>query len=102
MRRICAALSLRRLLLHDGGNEAAQVVLEVIDAPVGIHLGVLFFVAERAFVVGAGLGAGRGVDAELEALGVDVVGERFHVRELGVGVEDAAARRACLPRCRRC
>ena len=37
-----------RLLLHHGRNEAAQVVLEVVDAPVGIDLRVLLFVAERA------------------------------------------------------
>src|SRR4029079_18088632 len=57
----------------------------------------LFFVAEGAFEVGAGLGSGRGVDAELEALGVDVVGECFHVGEFGIGGEDAAGVALAFP-----
>ena len=61
--------------------EAAEVVLEVVDAPGGVGVGVLLLVAERAFESGAGFGARGGVDAELEAFGVDVVGEGFHVGE---------------------
>ena len=47
----------------------AQVVLEEVDTPGGVGLRVLRFVAEAAFITRAGLRAGRGVDAELEALG---------------------------------
>ena len=48
-----------RLLLHHGGNEAAEIVLEVVDAPGGVEFGVLLLVAERTLVTGAGFGAGR-------------------------------------------
>ena len=40
---------------------------------------------------------GRGVDAELEALGVDVVAEGFHVGEAVVGVENALGVALALP-----
>ena len=59
--------------------------------------GVLLLVAEAAFVTAAGLGAGAGVDAELEALGVDVVAEGLHVGEAVVGVEDALGVALALP-----
>ena len=86
-----------RLLLHDRGDEAAEVVFEVVDAPGGVDFGVLLLVAERAVVAGAGFGAGAGVDADLEALGVDVVGEGFHVREFGVGMQFAAGVALAFP-----
>ena len=35
-----------RLLLHDRFDEAAQVVLQVVDAPRGVHLCVLLLVAQ--------------------------------------------------------
>ena len=85
------------LLLHDRFDEAAEVVLEVVDAPGGVHLCVLLLVAQRGDVTAAGLGSGAGVDADLEALGVDVVGEGLHVRELGVGVQHAAGVALGLP-----
>jgi hypothetical protein len=59
------------------GQGVAPVFLEVVDAPGGVLAGVLVLVADGAGAAGAGLGADVGVDAELEALGVDVVGERL-------------------------
>jgi len=85
------------LFFHHGRDEAAEVVLEVVDTPGGIEIGVLLLMAERGLVTAAGLGAGGGVNADFEALGVDVVGEGLHVRELGVGVQDAAGVALALP-----
>ena len=66
---------------------AAPVVLEIVNTPGGLGLGVLRLVAVAACIAGTGLGARAGVDAELQSLGVDVVGERLHVGELVVGVD---------------
>ena len=86
-----------RLGGHHRGAEAAEVVLQVVDAPGGVELGVLHLVVERGGEAGAGLGPGRGVDAELEALGVHVVGQRLHVGELRVGVQHAVGVALALP-----
>ncbi len=77
-------LGLRRVLVR-----AAAVVLQVVDAPRREHRGVLGLVALAAGVARAGARAGAGVDAQLEAVGVRVVGEvPDAVRELGgVGLE---------------
>src|ERR1019366_4083855 len=68
---------------------AAPVVFQVVDAPLGPSLGILCFVPVAGFISGAGPGTGSGIDAELEALGVDIVGQGFHVGEFFVG-EDVA------------
>ena len=85
--------------LHLGGlidpRSAAPIVLQVIDAPVGVLLGVLFLVAVAPFVFGAGLRSRRRVDTQLQSLAVDVVGQRLHVRELLVRLNHAA--RVALP-----
>ena len=60
---------------------AAPIVLEIVDAPGGPGAGVLLLVGVAAFVAGAGVGSGRGIDADLETLAVDVIGQRFHVGE---------------------
>jgi hypothetical protein len=61
----------------------AVVVLQIVDPPVGEGLGVDLLVSEAGRQPLAGRGAGRGVDAELESLRVDVVGEgRDPVREV--------------------
>jgi len=86
----CSELAHR--ILH-----GAEVVLEEVDAPAGVHLSVLNFVAEAAFVASTGLWSGRGVDAELEALGVDVVAERLHVGEAAVGMELSVGVAGALP-----
>ena len=51
----------------------AVVVLEVVHAPAGERVRVLLLVAEAAGVARTGGGAGTLVDAQLEALAVDVV-----------------------------
>src|SRR5271166_6910615 len=92
-------------LLVDGthsrvGIEAAgtaPVVLEVVHAPRGVGLGVLCLVSVAAFVSSAGVGAGRGVDAELQPLGMHVVGEGLHVRKLVVGLNHPAGVAVALP-----
>ena len=77
----------------------APVVLQVVDAPRGVALRVLRLVVRRARPPGAGLRARVGVDAELEALRVDVVGERLHARRepLRVGHDRAVGVAAHLP-----
>ena len=64
---------------------AAPVVLQVIKAPLGVTPRVQFLVLVAALVAGAGLRPGRGVKADLQALAVDVIGQRLHVGELLVG-----------------
>ena len=46
-----------RLLLHHGRDEAAQVVLQIVDAPRGVKLRILHLVIQRARIAGAGLAA---------------------------------------------
>ncbi len=95
-------LHLRRLVVgcllgHDILTEAAQIVLQIIDAPVGIHLGVLLFMAERALELGACLGSRPGVNADLQPFGMDIVGQRLHVGKLFVGVEHSSLVALALP-----
>src|ERR1700761_8002789 len=73
-----------RLFLHDVMAKAAEVVLEVVKAPRSVEFGILFFMAKRGSEAGAGLGSGSGVETDLEAFGVNIVGEGLHVRELGI------------------
>ena len=84
------------LLLHILA-EAAEVVFEIVEAPVRIGLGVLRFVTQAACVLGTSLRTGPGVDANLEALGVNVVGQRLHVGEFAIGVDVALSITLTLP-----
>ena len=56
----------------------APVVFQIVDAPLGVGECVLVFVATAAGVAGAGGVAGVGVDADLQAFGVDIIGQGFH------------------------
>src|SRR6185295_2687960 len=73
------------------GSGAAPVVLEVIDAPCCVLARILEFVAAAAGSSCASLGAGVGVDTELQALGVDIVGDGLDAvgKRLGVGLDVA-------------
>ena len=69
---------------------ATPVVFQVIIAPVGERPGILLLVSVAALVSAAHFPAARlrprrGVDPDLQAFGVDIAGQRFHVRELRVG-----------------
>src|SRR5206468_12372811 len=64
----------------------APVFLDVIDAPLGEALRVLFLVPVAAGTALAGPPARVGVEAELEPFGVDVVGERLHAARKARGV----------------
>ena len=68
----------------------APVVLEIVDAPLRIGLRVLEFVAAAAGPAAAGLPARIRIDAQLQALRVHVVGQRFHAggKVLGVRVDE--------------
>jgi hypothetical protein len=59
----------------------APVVLQVVHAPRRVLGGVLVLVAVAARPILAGARSGVRIDAELEALRVDVVGKRLHVGE---------------------
>ena len=61
---------------------AAPVVLQVVDAPAVVALGVLQLVVDRTEVAAACEVAGRRVDAELESFGVEPVAEVLHAGEL--------------------
>ncbi len=81
------------------GAGLAPVVFQVVDAPARIGLGVLVFMAARARMVAAGFQAGVGIDAELQPLGMDVVGQGLDARRkaLGVGDDEAVFIAALLP-----
>src|SRR5208282_1666417 len=67
----------------DSGG-AAPVVLQVVDAPLGIGPRVLFLVAVGSLIARAGLGSRRGVDADFQAFSVEVAGVLHAVRGDGV------------------
>ena len=68
---------------------AAPVVLEVIDTPGVVGLGVLLLVVDGAQIAAAGEVAGRGVDTELQSVSMEPVAEALHVGELVVGADGA-------------
>src|SRR5262249_9577097 len=88
--------------LHVGGLVdfvgAAPVVLQIVDTPGAPGLRVLLFVLVAALVIGTGFGAGGRVDADLEALAVDIIGQRFHVGKLAVGLNVPLGVAPSLPR----
>ena len=69
--------------------EAAQIVLQIINSPVGVGLRVLFFVIVAAFKSGASFWSGRRINSQLQSFAVNVIGERFHVGKFFVGLDDA-------------
>nr|GFC74764.1 hypothetical protein [Tanacetum cinerariifolium] len=77
----------------------APVVLEVVDAPTGVLLGILKLVAPAAGPPAARLRARIGVDAKLEAFAVDVIGQRLHTRRkaLGIGLNEALCIALAVP-----
>ena len=73
----------------------APVQLEVIHAPGSIGKRILELVPTRPGTALAGLPAGVGVDAELQALGMNVVGQRLDAVGETVGIGDDGAVRRC-------
>ena len=69
----------------------AEVVFQVIDACASIEQCILVFVAHAPRPSGAGMGTHAGIDAELKAFGVDVVGHVFHAVGEAFGVADDVA-----------
>lgn len=69
-------------LVHQlAGNMAgleAVIVLKEIDAPFGEQRRILELMLEAARIAGASVGADAGIHAELQAFGVDIIGQRFH------------------------
>ena len=60
----------------------AQIVFQIVNAPVRKHAGVLVFVTEAAGKALTGKRARRGIYAELKPLGMDIVAYKLHaVRE---------------------
>ena len=61
----------------------AVVILEVIDAPLSKLPGVIELVLKASGIPGAGVHAAAGIDAQLQAAGVDIVRVSFDsVRKL--------------------
>ena len=87
-----------RLLHHHVADKTAQVVLQVVDTPGSVKLRVLLLMAVRSFVAGAGLGSRRRVDANLEPLGMDIIGQGLHVGKLVVRVQYAVGVALAFPR----
>ncbi len=75
----------------------AEIVLQIIDAPLGVGLCVLLLMVQAAGVASAGLGSRAGVDAELQSLGMNVVTEGLHVGELCVRVNHTLRIALSLP-----
>ena len=61
--------------------------------PSRIGFRILFFVAITTLVSRAGLGSRRGIDSELQPLGVDVITKRLHIGKPAVGVDISRASR---------
>src|SRR6185369_8630576 len=82
-------------LLRVDALVVAVVVLQVVDTPGGEQVRVLLFVVQRAGKTRgvAGLRAGTGVDAELQAFRVHVVGERLDAAGEPRRIGDEVARR---------
>ncbi len=87
-----------RLLLHHVLTKAAQVVLQIIDAPVGVHLGVLLFVPQRSRIARARLVSRARVDADLQPLRVHIIRKRLHVGKLLVRMQQAVLVALAFPR----
>src|SRR5712691_7901956 len=81
------------------GASVAPIIFKVIDAPGGVLEGVLKFMAAASGTLGAGHGASIGVDAEFQALGVNVVGESLDAgrESVRVGYDVAGGVAADLP-----
>src|SRR5216684_5176774 len=69
----------------------APVDFDVVDAPGGVGLDVLHFVLVAAGTLFAGHAAGIGVNAEFQAFGVNVIGERLHAVGEALGVDNDGA-----------
>ena len=88
-----------RLVALDGRAQlvVAVVVFEIVDAPPGERRRVRHLVVDTRRSLLARHGAGRRVDADLEALGVDVVGQPLHAvrktRRVGRQVAQRVSRR---------
>ena len=65
----------------------APVILQEVEAPRDELLHVLLLVLIGADVPTAGERPRRGVNARLEPLGMDVIGQALHVRKPAVGVD---------------
>ena len=63
---------------------AAPVVLQVVEAPAGIGLGVLRLMLPARGATAAGPRSRRGIQADFQAEAVNIIGEPFHVRKTGV------------------
>ncbi len=87
----------RRTRIFHHVAQAAQVVLQIVDAPVGICLSVLFFMAIAALIFCAGLGTRGGVNSQLQSFSVNVVGQGLHVRKLAIGMKNALGVALTLP-----
>nr|GEU28380.1 hypothetical protein [Tanacetum cinerariifolium] len=77
----------------------APVVLDVVDAPLGVRDRVLVFVAPAARPAAARGGAHVRVDADLQTLAVHIVGQRLHPgREaVGIGMDHALVVTLAVP-----
>ena len=64
--------------------QAAEIVFQIIDAPCSVSLRLLLLVAVAAFEFRASFRPRCRVDADFESLTVNVIGERFHIREFFV------------------
>jgi len=67
----------------------APIILEEIDSPGRVGSRVLILVLITAFIPGASLRTGGGINAELQAPGVEIIGQPLHVREFFVGLDMA-------------
>ena len=97
----------RRAIELVGFVGAAPVVLEVVNPPRGKGVRILLLMVQAAQAINrvtvpmvcTGLGTGHSVDAELQALGVDVVTDGLHAagKTIRVGEEHTVSTAPALP-----
>ncbi len=77
----------------------APVVLEVVDAPLGVGQGILILVTPASRAAGTGLPTRIRVDAELQPQRVHVVGQGLHPggKALGVRLDEAPCITLAVP-----
>src|ERR1700679_376829 len=88
---------MRSLRLPQFILEGTQIILEIIDAPGCIGLGILLLVTQTALEAAAGLCPGRGVETELQSLAMNIVGQRLHVGKSCVRLDVAGRIALTLP-----
>src|SRR3546814_18530592 len=72
-------------------------MFQIVESPIGKGLGVLLNMSVASFIAGAGPRTLRRVNADLQPLRMDIIGERLHVGKLRIGLQHAVGVALALP-----